>query len=293
MTAPRGAAFDGVAEHYDVRFSSQPIARYLRTQIRDRVTPLLRPGQPVLEIGCGTGEDACWFAARGHPVLATDVSGAMLEETGRKASAFPEGGRVTVAAWDASAPPPPEVVRGGPYALVFSNFGAINCIADMRSLGEALSRVTVPGGHVVLVSINRWCLMEVILNGLMGRGSAMTRRLGSSGEAQLEDGTRLAVSYHSVRSLAEALNPGFELVHREAIGVFLAPSEFYGSIQRRARVHGLFERLDRLFGRAWPFSRLGDHTLTVFRRTRVMRTGDGSTSAPREHRSGHGTARTG
>ena len=48
---------------------------------------LFQPGDQVLELGCGTGEDAIWLAKRGVRVLATDGSPAMLEATARKAQA--------------------------------------------------------------------------------------------------------------------------------------------------------------------------------------------------------------
>jgi len=34
----------------------------------------IQPGSRVLDVGCGTGRDAVWFAAQGHPVLAIDYA---------------------------------------------------------------------------------------------------------------------------------------------------------------------------------------------------------------------------
>ena len=39
----------------------------------------IAPGSAVLELGCGSGRDARWLAARGARVLATDGSSAMLQ----------------------------------------------------------------------------------------------------------------------------------------------------------------------------------------------------------------------
>ena len=54
------------------------------------------PGQHMLELGCGTGEDAVWLAQHGLTVTATDASSAMLEQTRRKADAAGVGDSVRV-----------------------------------------------------------------------------------------------------------------------------------------------------------------------------------------------------
>jgi SAM-dependent methyltransferase len=37
-----------------------------------RFSALVLPGEPVLDLACGSGRHARWFAARGHPVVAVD-----------------------------------------------------------------------------------------------------------------------------------------------------------------------------------------------------------------------------
>lgn len=49
----------------------------------------VRPGQRLLEVGCGTGDDACALASLvtpGGEVVAVDSSQAMIEEAGKRAS---------------------------------------------------------------------------------------------------------------------------------------------------------------------------------------------------------------
>jgi SAM-dependent methyltransferase len=38
-----------------------------------RHTPLVPPGTPVLDLACGAGRHARYFAGRGHPVIAVDI----------------------------------------------------------------------------------------------------------------------------------------------------------------------------------------------------------------------------
>ena len=50
--------FDGVASTYDAAFSDRRLGRYLRGLVREWAGPCFATGSRVLELGCGTGEDA-------------------------------------------------------------------------------------------------------------------------------------------------------------------------------------------------------------------------------------------
>ena len=97
-------AFERVAADYDRDFSETRLARALRDLVWSRLAGLVRPGARVLEIGCGTGEDAVWLAERRAQVLATDVSPAMLDITTRKALARGVGSWVDTHLLDIARP---------------------------------------------------------------------------------------------------------------------------------------------------------------------------------------------
>jgi len=82
-------AFDTLAPSYDATFSDTLIGRYLRGRVHTRLEAYFQAGDQVLELGCGTGEDALYLASRGVQVLATDVSEGMLEITRVKAAGNP------------------------------------------------------------------------------------------------------------------------------------------------------------------------------------------------------------
>src|SRR5262249_31530444 len=78
-------AFDHIGARYDVEFTNTELSLWFRHRVWERLGVLFKPGQRVIELGCGTGEDAIWLAKRGVQVLATDGSPAMIAETARKA----------------------------------------------------------------------------------------------------------------------------------------------------------------------------------------------------------------
>jgi len=77
-------AFDKQSIHFDVLFGADSIIRYKRQRVRDHVDLLLNPGSSILELNAGTGEDAVYFAKKGHQVHAPDISAGMQLILGKK-----------------------------------------------------------------------------------------------------------------------------------------------------------------------------------------------------------------
>ena len=59
-------AFDRVASSYDELFTHTAIGRAQRKQVWEKLLAAFPPGSRILELNCGTGEDARFLAAR-HP----------------------------------------------------------------------------------------------------------------------------------------------------------------------------------------------------------------------------------
>jgi cyclopropane fatty-acyl-phospholipid synthase-like methyltransferase len=108
--------------------------------IADRVT------SPVLDAGCGTGENALFFAARGHRVIGIDFVAEAIDRARRKAAErgiaveFLLKDALTMGDWGERFT---SVVDSGLFH-VFSN-------DDRRRYVEGLTRVTEPGGRLFLL----------------------------------------------------------------------------------------------------------------------------------------------
>ena len=74
------ADFDHTAHNYDQNFTSSPIGKVQRDLVFKSLEScfLISNQTRVLEINCGTGEDALHFGELGANVLATDISGKMV-----------------------------------------------------------------------------------------------------------------------------------------------------------------------------------------------------------------------
>ncbi|RMF27610.1 MAG: class I SAM-dependent methyltransferase, partial [Chloroflexi bacterium] len=186
------SAFDAVAASYDATFTHTPLGRRLREAVWTHLAAAFRPGHHVLELGCGTGEDALWLARRGVRVTATDASPAMLAIARHKAEAARLTDRITCARLDLAAPerewPSGPIPRRGPYDGAFANFGVLNGLPDRRPLAQALARWVRPGGQVILVVMGPLCPWEIGWHLLHGQVRTALRRFRSGVEAHIGGG---------------------------------------------------------------------------------------------------------
>src|ERR1700752_735576 len=78
------AVFDRLAESYDDVWTHSAIGRAQREAVWRHLELVLRPGQDVLELGCGTGEDATRLHRHGVSVTAIDSSSEMVNAARRR-----------------------------------------------------------------------------------------------------------------------------------------------------------------------------------------------------------------
>jgi ubiquinone/menaquinone biosynthesis C-methylase UbiE len=247
-----GDAFDRVGAGYDDYLNTE-LGVWFRRRVWERLAALFKPGDRVLELGCGTGQDAIWLAQRGVRVLASDASEAMLAETLRKAKAAGVESMITVQLLDLN-----EAARwsinldDGLFDGAYSDNGPLNCIPDWRDVGAQLARVVNPGGKIGLGVMGPYCPFEVIWYGIHGDFRNATRRFRRHTVAHL-DGKYFNVYYPTPGQLKRSLGPAFRQIGMQGIGVFAPP---VGRIRRVVRP---FLALERLFAPHWPFKYLGDY----------------------------------
>ncbi len=275
------APFDTIAAEYDAAFTEHRLGRWLRATVWDRLEAAFAPGDHVLELGCGTGEDAVYLAQHGVRVHATDGADAMLEIARHKAEIQGVDDRITfeqhdLASIDPNHPPTPRSrIKSGTgshtptqkYDGCFSNFGALNSLPDRRPLAEALARWIRPGGRLVLVVMGPLCPWEWGWYLARGRVRTAFRRFRPGGLAHVGDGAVMRVWYPSPRRLRTEFGPYFRPLQTTGIGVLLPPTFARGLVDRWP---GFFERLaalDRRAGRVFAGAWLNDHYLTIFERT--------------------------
>lgn len=253
-TATEPTPFERLAASYDETFTRSVLGARMRAATWRRLDGAFPAGARVLELGCGTGEDAVHLAARGVRVLATDPAAAMVREAREKADGAGLGGLVETRVLDAARL---DEVEGEPFDGAFSNFGALNCVPRLAPVAAGLGRLVRPGGRVVLCLLGRYVPWEWAWFLARGRRDAAFRRLSSGGA----EWRGLRVSYPPLRELKRTFAPGFRFAGARAVGAFLPPSYAEAWATRHPRLLGALDALERRVEALPPFPSLADHVL--------------------------------
>ena len=264
---PAVRAFDQTARRFDERFGAWRSVAAQRAAVRRYLVSIFPVGSRLLELGAGTGEDAVYLLERGYHVTATDGSPRMVELACHKVRAAGFGPtRATVEQLVL------EEIGGyaaggehGPYDGAYSNFAALNCLADLRPLGSPLARLVRPGGSLVLVLFGPCSVGETVVELLRGRPSAAFRRLRRRDAPARLGGERFDVWYPSPRAVARALAPYFRRRAMRGIGILVPPSAAEPWISKFPRFVSALGAADRLLSA--PFALLADHVLIHLERT--------------------------
>ena len=259
--------FDIMAETYDADFTNTTIGQLQRKQVWDLLRPLLDSYTnplKILEINCGTGEDAVELEGAGHDVTATDSSEKMVEKARQKAAAHGESQIVfRVCRFDQLS----QQFSHQRFDLVISNFGGLNCIdqAEMETLSIQLSALLTEQGKLFFVIMGSNCLWEIFYYIFKGRAGTAFRRQRKhvrfrSGEAEIP------VFYHSPGRVKKIFHSLYSCCYSRPVGLFIPPSYLEKQFQKRKRwLRGLV-RLERKFSGYPALSNFADHYCIVFQK---------------------------
>ena len=230
----------------------------MRAAVWARCAARFRPGFRILEMNCGTGEDARWLAAQGMQVLATDISPRMIEVSRRKLASLPENRDVQflTLSWEQLG-----TLHAEPFDGMLSNFGGLNCVADLNTAASSLATMLRPGAIAILCIMGPHVPWEWLWFLAHGRPGAAFRRLSRSREW-----SGIAIRYPSITATVKAFAPGFRPLRVAAIGALLPPPYTEGFFARHPRLLGGLARLERRLETHWPLPQSADHYLLELER---------------------------
>lgn len=249
--------FDALARTYDETFTRTPLGERLRRAAWERLDAAFPGGSRVVDLGCGTGEDAVHLAGRSVTVVATDPSEAMAAAARAKAEAAGLSARVTVARLAAEALEREAAALGAPFDGAFSSFGALNCAWDLPAVARGLSAALSPGAPLLLGVMGPFCAWETGRFLLRGEFRQAFRRLRGGGAPW----RGLRVTYPSPGTLARLLSPSFQVTGLRALGALLPPTEAEAWARAHPRLLDRLDRWERRWAGVWPLPHLADHYL--------------------------------
>jgi len=258
---PQISAFDALAAGYDADFTTTALGRYLRSLVwRAYRVSFPVPGR-LLDVGCGTGEDAVHLARLGHEVLATDASLKMLELAADKAERSGVAHRI-----EFRHVPIERLgteLGGERFDGVCSNFGVVNCAPHLELLVADVASLLRPDAPLVWVVMGRHVPWEWAWFLARADWRKAFRRLDANGASF----RGMTIVYPSPTQLASALAPHFRTIRRRPLGPLMPPSYASGWLEHSPRLFAGLKTLDHAVSRWRPFAALADHYIVEARRS--------------------------
>lgn len=264
MTNP--TAFDAFANDYDNDFTHSKLGQLLRPRVWEKLATHFSKGQHLLELTCGTGEDAVWLAKQGLHITATDGSSEMVNVTRAKAKAAQVAANIT--AQQISLQQIEQGIFAEEFAHkfdgVYSNFGGLNTIGKWYPLAQQLAKLLKPTAKLVLVPMGPLCPWEIAWHLLHLQPKTAFRRFRSAVPAKIGQ-TTIPIWYPSANRLKTDFSPHFKHLSTESLELWLPPSYLDHLVNRWPALFtklNHFEKNTAHLTKGW-----GDHYIIVFERS--------------------------
>ncbi len=254
-------AFSAQAPAFDSYDESNIILQWMRRQVYQHEEAFLSPGDSILELNAGTGIDAVYFAQKGHPVLAIENADGMLHELRGKIRRLNLEERIRAA--DCSFTEL-DSLPDEKFDHVFSNFGGLNCIADLHLVTDSLPRLLNPGATVTFVIMPRVCSWE-LLHLFTGNTRLALRRFSPGGAIATIEHLQFLTYYYSPRDVVRSFDGRFKLLSLRGLASVSPPPYMTAFALRHRWLYNSLTWFDEHYSHIPPFNRWADHTIITMK----------------------------
>lgn len=251
-------AFNRASVTYDSDFSKTTLGSFYRSRVHEHLDRIFKPGMLVLDIGCGTGDDAIHLARRGIHVIACDFSPGMLSRADEKIKLA--GLTKDIELRELRAENLSRLIEELPLGFdgLYTNFGPLNLIEDLTDFARFTARLLNPGGQALHVVMNLYPIFETVYYLLHGRTQrALARYKGFS--RVVVGGTPIKCWFYSPTRFAKFFLPYFTIERIEALGLIIPPPYLSGHFRRRRKFYRRLMPIDKFLSRLPLLNSLGDH----------------------------------
>ncbi|MBP6532111.1 MAG: class I SAM-dependent methyltransferase [Bacteroidia bacterium] len=255
-------AFSKQSSTFDKIEEENLILQYMRKRIHQHCIRFFPANASILELNCGTGIDAVFFARQGMKVLATDVASGMIKTLNSKIELFDL--KRSISTQQCSYTELPKFAEG-PFDVVFSDFGGLNCISDLTPVVEGVKKNLKSGGIVTLVVMPKICPWEILL-ALKGNFKVAFRRFKKDGAESHLEGQYFKTFYFSQAYIRKVFGEEFSLVKLEGLCSFVPPPYFEFFPKKLKKTFKILTRVENAVRFMYPFNRAADHFIITLRR---------------------------
>ncbi len=257
-------AFSKQAPVFDQLYSTDTIFQYKRKRVREHIEKWISPQSVMLEINAGTGDDAIYFAQRGHHIHATDISGDMQKMLIQKIELARLENKITHEI--CSFTELENLRQPGTYDYIFSNFAGLNCTSQLEKVLDSFSFLLNPGGLVTLVLMPKFCLWEFLLL-FKGKFKIAFRRFaGRKGAKAFIEGEYFRCWYYNPSFIKKYLKGSFDIVSIEGLCTLVPPSYMENFAGKHSKFYQYLKKREEKWKANWPWKSIGDYYIITLKK---------------------------
>ena len=256
------SSFDNAAMAYDATFTNSSIGKLQRRQVYAHLLEVLKRNDDitsVLEINCGTGEDALWLAGQGLKVTATDISEKMIAVAKSKASA----GNLVFEQADIN-----RLRKHFPtqkFDMIFSNFGGLNCLTkrELETFFKNAGCLLSEKGLLALVIMPEDTLWEQFYFLAKADFKNIFRRKKEMVLADV-DGEKVPTYYYNPQETVTLASGFFNFKNLWPIGFFVPPSYLETFFKNKTKALTFLGKLENAVKNRQFLAKNADHYFIIF-----------------------------
>ena len=250
--------FDIAAKNYDNVFTFSKIGSAQRKSVFRYLKPIISTSKKlsILELNCGTGEDAIRLANLGHLVLATDISKNMIDLAMTKESLENLDFKIQ----DINTISNQTFQKQ--FDLIFSNFGGLNCLSkiELETFLKTSKDLLTPNGKLVMIIMPKFCLWERLYFYLKGDFKNARRRHTEKSIPANVDGVKVPTWYYNPKEIISLTKTQYKPKRIKPIGISIPPSYLEASFLSKRPFLDILIGLEKIIG--FPFlAKYADHYL--------------------------------
>jgi len=258
-----GNDFDVAANNYDANFTYSEIGKAQRNRVYHFLSAEILNTNPlhILEVNCGTGEDALFFAKNGHNVIATDISQNMINLAKKKDVT------TSVRFFQQDINTMTNQPFSEKFDLIFSNFGGLNCLSatQISAFFTISEKLLKPKGKLMLVVMPKDSLWERFYFSVKGSFKDARRRKSNLPILVNVDGIKVSTWYYNPKDLISFAKGKYNTLFIKPIGITIPPSYLEPYFSRKKDLLNVLIRIERLLSSKF-WAKYSDHYLIAFQK---------------------------
>ena len=249
-------SFDNASVKYDDTFTNSCIGQSQRKAVWTQIDSNDFPENlNVLELNCGTGEDANRWSKRKMNVLATDISEGMINVAKAKFS------NIDFKHLDIN-----DCIEECTYKdIIFSNFGGFNCLtnSEIQNFFLKANQNLAPNACIILVIMGKKCIWDNLFLLLKGKFKELGRRNTNQSLEVSVDDKIVQTYYYSPKEIKNLAGLNFKMQKLKPIGFFVPPSYLSKWFTNKRWLLSILESKDKYLSLPF-FSNYADHYYIQF-----------------------------